>query len=415
MTSSKEYFQNLYSRLSITHRGVELRRVLCSTLMYIASGKIDSLGSLKSLYKYFASFDISKLRREHFKRTLIVFGFYPNRNDHRQLMENIARRIGPTATYIDTSRWSTRELHLSPCNILRGLYICFISNLGLTLKQRLLLGANITFYLNTIDSLRKVDFSPVSKFLCLANSLDLENLLTQYLQAQGITTYSLMEGAYFVQENDIPITNIAFDNLTSDIQLCWGQFSKDEFIKYGYPEKRLIVAGYPKEVKGKPLKADNSFRKAVVLLSQYIMEPQNRALIGILSKFSDSIEFSIKLHPSLNYEVYSRLATEHRMKIIPKNVTLNDCVDNSSFDFAIAINSTAYYEALMRGLPCLRYFDGSYTPLAGYDDEFSSPEMFRSQYSRIKSLPLSLYQSGVDEALRYAVGWGIDRYHQLLG
>lgn len=45
------------------------------------------------------------------------------------------------------------------------------------------------------------------------------------------------------------------------------------------------------------------------------------------------------------------------MDIIADELTVNDCLNKEAFDFAIAVNTTAYYEAYMRGLPCLRYLD----------------------------------------------------------
>ncbi len=413
--TQKEHFRLMYDRLKTVQKGVYLNKVLCSTLMYIAGGKSEALGSLKSLANFLLSFDVRELKQGPLQDTLVVFGYYPSRKDHRELMENIAKRIGE-CTYLDMSKWNRRHLKISPKNILKGLRDGFwnMSGVGMSAKERLLLAANLCFYLNTLDEISKVDFSNTHKFLCLANTLDLENLFTQFLKTKGIKTYSLMEGAYFIQENELPITNIAFENLSSDIQLCWGQFSKDQFIKYGYAPSKMIVAGYPKNVEGEPMKDNNPYKKGVVLLSQYFLERQNLSLIDILANYTDKIEFSLKLHPSLDFNFYSSLANEKGMSILPKDMTLKQCVDNTNFDFAIAINSTAYYEALMRGLPCMRFYDGSYTPLAGCDDEFADFDTFIHQLNRIKSLPTNEYQKEVDNALMYAVGWGIDEYKNIL-
>ncbi len=410
--TKKEHFQLMFDKLTLEHKGVRLNKVLCSRLMWRAGGDKSTFGCLKTLSRFIFRFDVSELADSKLTPLIATFGYYPTRKDHRELMETMVERIGGNISYFDASKWNCHKVSLSLINIIRGLStgILRMKGTGLSLSDRLLLSAWISFYLNTIDALSKVDFSNVKKFLCLANSLDLENLMTQYLKRKGVKTYSLMEGAYFIQDNELPITNIAFENLTSDIQLCWGQYSKDEFMKYGYPESRMEVVGYPKTVKGKPMKRGNEFKKGVVLLSQYIMETQNRNLIKILSNFSDRYEFNLKLHPSLDYSEYSRLASENGMKIIPHKMTLNECVDNVTFDFAIAINSTTYYEALMRGLPCFRYYDGSYTPMAGCDDEFSDQSSFFTQLDRFKAMPAEELQKKADMALEYAVGWGIDNY-----
>lgn len=414
--TKKEHFKLMYDLLDVDHKGIKLNKVLCSLLMFIAGGNKIPLGNFKTLTKFLRVFDLSEFNSSNIKEALVTFGQYYNRNDHKQLMQEIVYRLGENVTFFDTTQWNTRKLRISASNIIKSLRLGFsrMKGTGLSIMDRLLLSSQICFYLNTIDSLANKEFPNTSKFLCLANSLDLENLLTQLLKQKGIKTYSLMEGVYFYQESDLPITDIAFFNLTSDIQLCWGQYSKDELIKYGYAPDKMIVAGYPKNVSGRSLKQSNSFTKAVVLLSQYVMEEQNQALIKILSKFADKIEFSLKLHPTLDFEAYSNIASKYSMKIVPKDLTLNDCVDNDRFDFAVAINSTAYYEALMRGLPCLRFYDRSYTPMSGCDDEFDSVDTFRKQLNKIKGTPTQQYQNEVDNALEYAVGWGIDEYQRIL-
>lgn len=411
--TKKEHFKLMFDKLKLEHKGVKLNKVLCSQLMWKAGNKTHKFGAIKSLSRFFFSFDLSELKNSYLNPILITFGYYPSRNDHRELMQSVSKRIGNEGSYIDTSKWNNHKLTISLSNILLSFKVGLfqMQKTKLNWGDRLQLSALICFYLNTIDALGKVNFSNVKKYLSLANSLDLENLLTQYLHNKGIKTYSLMEGAYFVQESELPISNIAFENLTSDIQLCWGKYSKDEFIKFGYPEERMMVIGYPKEVKGKQLKTYNTYKRAVVLLSQYIMESQNQALIEILSKFSDKIDISLKLHPSLDFNAYSKIAEEKGMNIIPKEMTVNACVDNEKFDFAIAINSTTYYEALMRGLPCLRYYDKSYTHLAGGEDEFDSKDTFNNQLNRFKNLSIEKCQHEINQTLEYAVGWGIDNYY----
>ncbi len=410
--TKKEHFKLMFDSLTLIHKGVRLNKVLCSLLMWRAGGNKLAFGNVRCFFRFFRRFDVSELKTSKFNSILITFGFYPSRKDHLELMNNIAKKLGDNITYVNTSRWNCHRITISPINILRGISagLLHMKGTNLNMIDKLRLSAQICFYLNTIDAISKIDFSNVKKFLCLANSLDLENLMTQYLHEKGVKTYSLMEGVYTIKNSEMPITNIAFENLTSDIQLCWGQYSKEEFIKFGYEPRRIEVAGYPKEVAGKQMKKGNTFSKGVVLLSEYIMEKQNRILINLLANFSDRQEFYLKLHPSLDYEEYSRLAAAKGMRIIPKDKTINECVDNTTFDFAIAINSTAYYEALMRGLPCFRYFDGSYTPMAGCDDEFSDKKTYLNLIDRIKTKPHEEYQIEVDKALEYAIGWGIDNY-----
>lgn len=411
--TQKEYFQQLFNKLTLTYKGVHLNRVICDMLMWRA-GNTGEFGNYRTLLRFFLSQDLSELKSRTPHGLMISFGYYPSRKDHRELMETVVERIRTDHSYYDMSKWSVRRLAISPkiffMSLREGLYT--MRGTGLTFKQKLFLSAQLCFFLNTIDQISKIDFTKVTGYLSLANSLELENLTTQYLNSIGKKTYSLMEGAYYLQKGDRPIDDIAFFNLTSNVQLCWGQYSKDEFMRYGYPESRMMVVGYPKKVIGKQMKEGNPFKKGVILLSQYTMEKQNLGLIESITPYNKDIIFYLKLHPSLDFDKYKKIADEKGLQIIPKEMTVNECVDNDKFDFAIAINSTAYYEALMRGLPCFRYFDGSYTPLAGCDDSFSDSESFIKQLNRIKNMPSSEFQKEVDNALEYAVGWGIDKYFE---
>ncbi len=414
--TKKEYSKLLFERLDVNHKGIKLNKVMCALIMFYSAGNYKVLGSWKTLSRFIFSLDTTEIEKDDLNSCLVTFGFYPTRNDHQELMNTVVRRLGNDVSYFDVSRWRYNKISISPRNVLKSLANVFtrLKGIDISFKNKLLFAANLTYYINTIDRLGKIDATNVKKYLCLANSLDIENLLTQWLSARGVKTYSLMEGVYLIQDSELPIANIAFENLTSDIQLCWGQYSKDEFIKFGYPPERMDIAGYPKDVKGQALKNGNPFKKGVVLLSQYIMETQNLRLIDILSKYADRQEFYLKLHPSLDYGKYAKLAQERGMVMVPKNMTVNDCVDNTRFDFAIAISSSAYYEALMRGLPCFRYYDGSYSLMAGCDDLFDDEESYKRQVDRILALPLSEHQKEIDDVLEYCVGWNIDRYKEIL-
>ena len=102
------------------------------------------------------------------------------------------------------------------------------------------------------------------------------------------------------------------------------------------------------------------------------------------------------------------------MNIVAKGKTINDCLNKQEYDFAIAVNTTAYYEAWMRGLPCLRFADGSFDLMSGLDDVFSSQKEFDKCMSYVMDTDIEKLQSHVDEMLRYVMGIGIDKYKEIL-
>ena len=220
----------------------------------------------------------------------------------------------------------------------------------------------------------------------------------------------MQEGIYFIFKKNPPVDLIQYENFETDNLMCWGKFSVDEFISYGISPSRLSIAGYPKKVEIKLIKQNNSFKRCMILVARDSFRNTNMALLNILSNYSDEYEFYIKLHPSCDYSFYSNYSDSHNMIIVPKETTVNECLINSVYDFAVAVNTTAYYEALMRGLPCLRFYDGTFDLMAGCNDLFGTDEEFVKQINLIRKLPLSDYQKEVDEILEYAMGVGIDNY-----
>ena len=96
------------------------------------------------------------------------------------------------------------------------------------------------------------------------------------------------------------------------------------------------------------------------------------------------------------------------------NKTINDCLKNKGFDFSIAINTTAYYEILMNGIPCLRFHDETFVLMTGLYDFFTNESQFESQISLLQTIPEHQYQDNVNQLLEYAIGLGIDNYMDMI-
>ena len=65
----------------------------------------------------------------------------------------------------------------------------------------------------------------------------------------------------------------------------------------------------------------------------------------------------------------------------------------------------------MRGVPCLRFCDGTFKMMPGCNDMFSDKKSFVDTLCVMQSdIRSGEYQKHVDEMLHYAVGLGIDRY-----
>ena len=187
------------------------------------------------------------------------------------------------------------------------------------------------------------------------------------------------------------------------------------FISTGISKSRFCLAGYPKDVEKLKMKDNKSINRIMVMLARDSFRNSNNQLIGILSKFSDKYEFNLKLHPSCDYNYYSNLAKTCNMGIISQDKTIGQCLNNTLYDLSIAVNTTAYYDSLIKGVPCLRYSDGTFDLMCGLDqDYFSSADEFEKSISFLLGLTAKEYQKKVDDILKYAIGLGIDNYSMIL-
>ena len=407
-------YKLLKSQFDLIYKGISLNRVLAMDIWYIVNKQYKF--SWKHYFLFLFALDVRKINFDSTtQKVLSTFGRYGGRKDHFELYNAVIKKIGNSVSFNNTLEWPTL-FAFHPILVIRLFFQGYkkLKPSSLTMKERCQLIIMALHYCNTLIELDKMSFVGVQKYLCQCSVLGLENLLTQFFKLRNIPTYSLQEGIYFVFKKNPPLDSIQYENFETDNLLCWGQFSVDEDASYGIPTQRLRVAGYPKKVKLYPMKEVNPYKKCMVLLARDSFRDTNSQLLNILLKYSDDYDFCIKLHPSCDFEFYSSFASQHGMTIIPKDKTINDCLDNKLFDFAIAVNTTAYYEALMRGLPCLRFCDDTFDLMAGCKDVFGKDEMFCEIMETLRMQPLSAYQEEVNHVLKYAIGIGIDNYKKII-
>lgn len=406
-----ERYQELKRNFDYVYRGVRLNKV--STIMLWDLAKHSSVLNLKSFAKLFFHLDLRELREFAEDDWVLSFGRY-NRKDHIELFENILKRLNRPMKYAKPFNWG-KKVCFHPVLIFNTYRFVFkAAACGLTFSEKCCLANDFVFYANAIDEVWKYDFSKTKKFVCLCDSLEIENLLTQFFKIRNVPTYAFTEGIMFIYKGDVPFDSVQYENLTADYKLCWGNYTRDEFKQYGISPERIKVCGYPKFVEGRCVKNNNSFRKCMALLARDSFRSSNMCLLDILSHFSDEQEIWIKLHPRCDKAYYEKYASEHNFRMIPTEKTVNECLNQDDFDYAISVNTSAYYEALMRGLPCLRLYDGKFNLMYGYEDAFGNVDEYNEVYNRINNMNTEDYQKNIDNVLEYAIGWGVDNYQDMM-
>ena len=410
-----EKYKQLKSQFDFVYKGIHLNRVLAIHLWRFANKQIKI--SWKTYALALLAVDVSKINLPSVNQTILsTFGRYPTRKDHLEIYQTVLNKLNGQASYNNTSEWSYKlsfhpQIILKVCDYIKR----ELSNSSFSWKEKLGLAVWCIHFCNTLEELQKINLSDVKKYLCQCSVLDLENLFTQYMKQQGIPTYSLQEGMYSIFKINPPMDAIQYENFETDHLLCWGQFSIDEDKSYGISENRLLLAGYPKNVILQALKTNNRYQKCMVLLARDSFRETNNSLLKILASLSSHYQFCLKLHPSCDYNYYSDFASLHQMSIIAKGKTINECLNKDEYDFCIAVNTTAYYESLMRGLPCFRFWDKSFDLTAGCNfDIFSTEKEFLDCITLLKTKSHIEYQIDIDAALKYAMGIGIDNYRNIL-
>lgn len=407
-------YLNLKSKFRYKYRGVKMDGVMSLKLWDYANFPELTDFSWRSNIKVFMAYQMTDIVFDKKKNTILtLFGAY-NRKDHLALYNNVLNKLDGKASHNEVLKLG-KKFALHPTMLIE-LFKYIRSNLSdmLSLRTQWKLFVNTAFYCNTLHEIEKIELDGIKKFMCQCSVLDIEHMMTQYMQLHHIPTYSLEEGLYYIFKKNIPVDFIQYENFITDYLLSWGQYSVDEDASYGIPKERLLVAGYPKNVSLSTLKENNEYKKCMILLARDSMRQSNMRLLDLLSDFTSEYHFCIKLHPNSDHSFYSQYAKEHSMDIVSKELTVNDCLDKEVFDFAIAVNTTAYYEAYMRGLPCLRYLDEFFSLPKGCNDIFQTKKEFSSLMERIRATSMQDYQSEIDSILSYVMGVGIDNYKKIL-
>jgi hypothetical protein len=406
-------YKELKNKLNIVHEGIYFNKVLAFDIWNWAND--TSPFSIKHLLYCILSLNLKKFNTCNGKSTTILttYGLY-DRSDHQELYYKITDKLDNRAVN-NNLLYYNKKIRIQSKIIFKFTKQIFLKlrTSKFTIIEKLIIAAKFIYYANIFAELQKHNFNGVQKYLAFCAVLNVESLLTQYLQQKGIKTFSLQHGISPISRKNNTVDSLNYENFHSDMLLCWGQYTVDEYSKYGISPDKLIVAGYTKFTQLIEMKQNNKFKTCLVLLARRQFDYSNKKLLSILSK--SDFNFSLKLHPSLEFEYYKRFAETNNMLIIEQNKTLLSCLDQNRFDFAIAVNTSSYYETLIYGMPCLRFYDGSFDLMYGYkNDVFTNIEEFENSIHNIeKSTTITTnYQEEINCILKYTMGIGIDNYRK---
>lgn len=398
-----EKYRQLKDVIRYDYNGYQIQNLVALELIKLVYN--PSLCEWSNLKQFFAVRKIDL----HFNDD-IVFSIGPyQRKDYYELLDFV-RSYNSVSSLIDLSEMRF-TIHFSLKNIVRSLALAFRKKVTLNIEQRLVLAASITRVLNTIDYLEKQPLSKAKVFCSFCSNLTDEGILDYYFQKQGLETYTLQHGLWFVYE-DPPIDAITYENLLAKKLLCWGQYTNDEYKKFGIAENKLFVSGYPREcVSLLPPNRKHSKLKALVLLARSTYDLNNSMLLECISKVNIPLDVEVKLHPSLIVESYCDLIANYGFKLAPVG-TVKDLLESNDYDLTLTYNSTAYYDSYINNCISFRFKDvDADNSINVLDDSFSDEKELQQKLSLAfiadsNEEPWNI----VTKRLQYIMGFGINNY-----
>ena len=415
MNETYDKYKKLKKSLSIKYRGIDISQVLAIYLwIWSAADAIDGIEEKEAKQ----ALDISFLRGIE-KKKIIYYDI--DRKDHQATFHNICSSLGDDYKVIDIAFNVKYKLHHSMVNkCLSWLIVRHAArHYRFTEREKEQLSYRVCFVLNSIDELyaMKKQLRHISHFVSYSAVHPWNSLLCQFFMRRKAKVFGLSHAVHYVYTQNIPIHCLNYENLDVDCCLTWGQYTKDEYRKFGVKAKEILVAGYPKQINVQQAKKTNELKRCLVLLSNPDSDNSNKRVLLLLSQHKDRYDIYLKLHPSNDYDTYKAFAEKENITIIDKDVQLTDCFDKEKFDFAIAINTTSYYEIMAAGIPCLRYKDGdAYQMTYGEEnDVFNTAEEFCRAISWLKEqIGNQKYNEIIQKTLHYVMGLGENNYKKIL-
>ena len=374
---------------------------------------------IKSFFRFFVIPD-TKYFNEYFTQHHIVFSvLYPDRRDHRQLIECVRDEVKGDSLLLDYSKNRKFRIVLNTKNILSSVKTVLQLRKHLLKKEMLYYAASLTYYKNFLDELER-KLTPrlnVKSFVAFNSSGTPDNIFSLFLRAKNIPTYSLQHAPFVNFKQKIPADIIIVENLTAEKMLCWGEDSFGLLKQFGFGSDRYILAGNPKYKNIKLQKVNQNFRVGLVLLGRWLYDKENRELIALLQKYiqnEPSAKFEIKLHPSLNIKNYENFVNGTGISIINGKELLSDLFKSKKYDFAITYNTSAYYEPMTVGMPSLRFTKNENEDYKGLEDRFETLEQFTEVIESFKKRDPKKLKEDYENLLHLVFGYRAINYSKIL-
>lgn len=400
-------YKSIKEKFDYTYKGYNLK--------YLISGYLnldfDSKPPVRDIFKeYFLSTNFINLREALNAKEDTLITYLINRTDYRDLAKT-AQEYYPSSEVVDLSALPLKKI--SPFSFTyikhfwKAISLLFRRSIGNNLMLRLQLVAIVIKLLNQISVLEKGGYPQhIKRYICFNSSYKEETLLTLYFNKHNAETITLQHGIFCNFKRLIPFDVINYENCVAQKILSWGQSSVDFLTQNGFDASRLNLIGNLKYKDFKIEHINQSFKKCLVLLGRPLYLDTNDKLLDVLklynAKHNNEIVFYIKKHPFIEDKYHVQHADiSHNIIFLGREHSVQEVLKSDMVDFSIAVNTTAYYESLALGKPCLRWTEEENEDFYGLDDKFENLQQLEGQIRQLKNKDQAELTKEVKDVIRY--------------
>lgn len=403
MTTNFEKYYQYKDELSYFD-SLDMANVLAYDVGIVAYFK-ESISFKSILINIFSCYDFKK---DISKDNLFTIGEYGFRKDYMEILDYASSEVESKEIVNFSKKLNICIPRLKTVfdsyNVCRGLFEILTEN-----KSKMFVFSRTMFYLNSLRKLKKRKFN-VTNYIAFSSVHTFESLLTNYLSSLGVRTYTLQHGVAHIHTGNIPLDMLSYENFNADFQLCWGQYSKEEYISYGIKSESLMIAGYPKNIqKTCEKEKDLEENSIIIFLARHKYHESNIFLLEKILKNTDYKLF-LKPHPSLRKEDYKTYLDADRV-IWLEGLSVTEAANLKKWPFSISINTSAYYESFLNKVVSFMYLDEEYE---GHkiivNTGFCTIDELLIKVSKLNKEEEEIYK----KELSYILGNDINRYNYIL-
>ena len=220
-----------------------------------------------------------------------------------------------------------------------------------------------------------------------------ENVMIQFMHNQGAVCITTQHGQPVFRGWDKDHLNQSqIFNFSSDYYMAKGNYSKKQFVKAGFDERKIIVLGSMNKEICK-LHFDDS-RKIFGVFTDCVLydfaSDTNKKLIHMAEEISEKLNMSyfIKIHPSDTLKNYHGIVTSGCMGIYKDEYPNEELF--GKIEFGIMSASAIYLDMLYSNVKCYQMKTEIEFPIVeSQDDIFESCDQFMDKIDTWRHLPVT--------------------------